>query len=107
MIFAPSAQCQTVADTTKLHQALAALLLELRDVLSGLTGEQYAQKPVGPVKASVGGHVRHSLDHLESALLFGDFDDLNYDHRHRGTPVESDRGAALSKIDELLALIEE
>jgi uncharacterized damage-inducible protein DinB len=107
MIFAPSTQRQTVADALKLRRALAALLLELRDVLSDLTSEQYSQKPVGPVRASVGGHVRHSLDHLESALVFGDFDDLNYDNRRRGTAVESDRSAALAKIDELLDLIEE
>jgi hypothetical protein len=107
MIFVPSTKREAVGDTVKLHQALAALLQELRAVLSDLTSEQYACKPVGPVKASVGGHVRHALDHLDSALTFGDFDDLNYDHRCRGTAVETDRDAALAKIDELLSLIEE
>jgi len=73
MICLPPTHSQAVADAVKLHRALAALLLELRNVLADLSNERYSRKPVGPVKASVGGHVRHSLDHLESALIFGPF----------------------------------
>jgi uncharacterized damage-inducible protein DinB len=106
MTCAPAA-LHRATDTSRLGQALGALLLELREVIANLTTEQYSQKPVGPVKASIGSHLRHSLDHLESALLFGDFDDLTYDQRRRGTPVETDRAAALAKIDDLMAVLDE
>ena len=99
---APASEFATPASTFTLFRALAALLLELRDVLSGLSSEQYAQKPVGPVTSSIGGHTRHSLDHIEAIFSCTDLDDLDYDHRARGTPVESSRDAAIAKIDELL-----
>jgi hypothetical protein len=95
------------SNALKLHQALAALLRELRTVLRGLTGTQYVRNPVGPVRSSIGSHVRHALDHLEAAFLFEDFAALNYDLRARGTPVETDRDAALAKIDELLHTLQD
>jgi hypothetical protein len=80
---------------------LVALLRELAGVLEATTDEQYCRKPVGVVSASIGGHVRHSLDHVEAVLDGIDAGIIDYDRRARGTAVESNRQAALDAIDRL------
>ena len=51
--------------------------------------------------ASVGGHVRHCLDHL-AALADGlSSGVIDYDHRQRGTPVELDPTLARTEIARL------
>jgi uncharacterized damage-inducible protein DinB len=80
---------------------LVGLLDQLFDLVESLSDEEYARKPVGVVQSSVGGHVRHNLDHV-AALLRGLRDGgVNYDHRNRGTDVERDRLAALAEIPRL------
>jgi uncharacterized damage-inducible protein DinB len=77
---------------------LIGLLHQLFDLVETLTPEQYTRKPVGVVTSSVGGHVRHNLDHV-SALLRGlRTGVVDYDDRDRGTAVEHDRFAALEAI---------
>jgi uncharacterized damage-inducible protein DinB len=88
-------------------EALVRLLEELAVVIDVLSDEQYVQKPVGVMPSSVGGHVRHWLDHV--AALRASVDDgwLNYDHRRRGTPIETDRSAAMESIAYLSAALRE
>jgi uncharacterized damage-inducible protein DinB len=63
-----------------------------------MTDEQYMRKPVGAVSSTVGGHVRHCLDHVEALLAGLEEGELSYDHRQRGTEVETNREAALDVI---------
>ena len=77
---------------------LVGLLHQLFDLIGALTDEQYARAPVGVVESSIGGHVRHNLDHIEALLRGLRTGAVSYDHRDRGTAVERDRGAALDKI---------
>lgn len=82
--------------------ALAATLHQLADLVTGLTDEQYTRRPGGALGSSIGGHVRHNLDHV-AALLAGLPDgDLDYDRRDRGTPVETDRAAAAAAVHRLV-----
>jgi len=81
---------------------LTALLSQLSDVVARLSATSYTQKPVGVIDSSVGGHVRHCLDHVRSLLDAIDTGELNYDHRQRGTAVESSCIAATDQIDQLL-----
>jgi uncharacterized damage-inducible protein DinB len=77
---------------------LVGVLRQTAALLESLTDEQYARKPVGVVPSSIGGHVRHCLDHID-ALLRGAGDGLlDYDCRERGTDVERSRAAALETI---------
>ncbi len=79
-------------------RALAGLLRQLFELIESLSDEEYARKPVGVVESSVGGHVRHNLDHV-AALLHGlPIGHVCYDHRGRGTDVERDRRTALDTI---------
>ena len=72
------------------------LLLEIGD-------EFYTRKLAVAFNASIGGHVRHCLDHFRTLLEAMPAGDLNYDQRQRGTAVETDRGAALEATRELIA----
>jgi uncharacterized damage-inducible protein DinB len=86
---------------------LVGLLHQLFDLVESLTAEQYARKPVGVVASSVGGHVRHNLDHVAALLRGLRCGEVNYDHRDRGTDVERDRLAALGEILRLEAELAE
>jgi uncharacterized damage-inducible protein DinB len=77
---------------------LIAVLRQLEDLLRGLTDEQYATKPVGVVPSSIGGHVRHCLDHVDALLGGIDHAALTYDQRRRGTEIETSRAAALEAL---------
>jgi uncharacterized damage-inducible protein DinB len=77
---------------------LVGLLRQLFDLVESLSNDEYARKPVGVVASSVGGHVRHNLDHVEALLGGLRSGEVNYDHRDRGTDVERDRLAAMTEI---------
>lgn len=73
---------------------LIALLHQLAELVGSLTDEQYTRKPVGVVPGSIGGHVRHSLDHFNALLQGLCTGTVDYDQRQRGTDVECSRQAA-------------
>jgi hypothetical protein len=50
---------------------------------------------------TIGQHVRHSLDHFAAALTALDGATIDYDHRERGTSIETDPGAALDQITQM------
>lgn len=78
---------------------VAALLRELAEVVGRVSDVDYVRKPVGVIPGSVGGHVRHCLDHVTALLAAAaDTGRLDYDRRERGTPVEHDRSAALRAL---------
>jgi uncharacterized damage-inducible protein DinB len=85
---------------------LAGLLRELGAVVTGLDDGQYVRNPVGVIQSSVGGHVRHALDHVRSLLAAVASGHLDYDRRERGTAVESSRACALEQIETLAARLE-
>jgi uncharacterized damage-inducible protein DinB len=86
---------------------LVAVLRQLGELLEALTDEQYVRKPVGVVPSSIGGHIRHNLDHVSALLAGVERGEIDYDQRERGTDVETNRQAALQAIErqvlELLA----
>jgi uncharacterized damage-inducible protein DinB len=86
------------ARTPTAVRPLVGLLHQLFDLIETLTDEEYTRKPVGVVESSIGGHVRHNLDHVEALLRGLRSGKVCYDHRDRGTDVECDRVAALGSI---------
>ena len=70
-------------------------------LLTQLSDEDYTRRVAVAFNASIGGHYRHCLDHFRSLLDSATDGDLNYDHRERGTLIESDRFAALNATREL------
>jgi uncharacterized damage-inducible protein DinB len=81
--------------------ALVRLLDQLKDVIEPLDDILYARPPAGRPSGSIGAHVRHCLDHVTAFLDGATAGALSYDRRGRGTRVESDRAAALARVDEL------
>ncbi|MDY3558767.1 DinB family protein [Gemmata sp. JC673] len=82
---------------------LAGLLRQLSDLIETLTDDEYTRAPVGVVESSIGGHVRHALDHIAALLRGLPTGRLSYDRRDRGTDVERDRRAALEAVRRLEA----
>lgn len=74
-------------------EPLQAVIDQLQQVLTSLTPDQYTRQPVGTFHSSLGGHVRHCLDHIE-ALIHDRTGPIDYDTRRRGTAVETDLQAA-------------
>jgi uncharacterized damage-inducible protein DinB len=86
--------------------ALGKLLDDLLDSLVAIGPSQYVARPVPGVSGSIGEHVRHTLDHIAALFKADGFEPLSYDHRQRGTAVESDLHAAVEQIFQLMALAE-
>ena len=86
--------------------ALGELLDDLLDPLVAIGPTQYVASPVPSVSGSIGEHVRHTLDHIAALLKADGFQPLSYDHRQRGTVVETDPHAAVEQIFHLMALVE-
>ncbi|MGH8047796.1 MAG: DinB family protein [Chthoniobacterales bacterium] len=77
----------------------SALLLALDDIA-------YATKLPAAFNASVGGHIRHCLDHFRSVLDGLDADEINYDARTRDPRIENVRVVALAAARQQLREIE-
>lgn len=88
----------TRRDAQLIANALLHTLRQLGDILCTATDAQYVQNPVGVIAGSLGGHVRHCLDHFDALLLGHEHGIIDYDQRDRGTPIETDRRAALAAI---------
>jgi uncharacterized damage-inducible protein DinB len=86
--------------------ALADLLDHLGAVVMGMPADVYRSSVQGRVSGSIGEHVRHCLDHVSALLTVGASETLSYDHRHRGTPTETEPAAALQQILRMKAALE-
>jgi uncharacterized damage-inducible protein DinB len=86
--------------------ALAQLLEELASLVGGLPGDVYRARLAAPHSGSIGEHVRHCLDHVSILLRADEFWTLSYDHRQRGTAVETDPRNAVACIRLLQDAIE-
>ena len=81
---------------------LTSLLEQLRDVVTLLPASAYRAQPAARVSGSVGEHVRHALDHVAAFAAAMNAEELSYDHRRRGTSVETDPATAVNEIERLL-----
>ncbi len=98
-----SSRSPTESNASDLALAVACLrhvLGQLHDAVAALDDDQYCQNPVGVFESSIGGHVRHCLDHVE-ALLTDSAATIDYDARRRDTPIERERTAALRAFERL------
>ena len=85
----------------ELVQSVVETLNQGEQLLQEVSDDTYVCKVPTAFNASIGGHYRHCLDHFRSLLEAAADGDLNYDHRERGTLIESDRFAALNATREL------
>ena len=90
------------AENGPVVQAAVATLKQCRDLISGLNDEVYASASTRISGSSIGQHVRHNLDHFAAITADSAGGPIDYDHRDRGVDIESDRQAAIEKIDTLV-----
>jgi uncharacterized damage-inducible protein DinB len=86
--------------------ALTTLLDDLLETLVAVGPHEYVTRPMPGVSGSIGEHVRHMLDHVAALVASDGTEPLTYDHRQRGTLVETDLQAAVEQILRLMALVE-
>ena len=77
---------------------LAEILDELSDVVRILSESDYT-RPMGPLflDATIGGHVRHCLDHVRAVVDGPGSGSFDYDRRERGTPIERSPATAVTE----------
>ncbi|MBL8874609.1 MAG: DinB family protein [Phycisphaerae bacterium] len=84
------------------------LLRELAGVIAQLSPAQYTERcGESFFNGNIGGHVRHCLDHIRAVLDGFASGVVDYDHRERGTNIESDPAAARDEIRRLRRLAED
>jgi hypothetical protein len=81
------------------------------ELLSQLTEQQYLYRALPYLESSIGEHTRHNIDLYIAIMEPKDNGLIDYDVRHRGSVVESDRQQAIAKFTQikqwLLALTEQ
>ena len=85
--------------------ALRERLDELMRVVLTLSTDAYGAR-TSRVSGSIGEHVRHVLDHISSLVACPPTAVLSYDHRTRGTSVESEPSVAVREMMRLDAALE-
>lgn len=94
------------AGTPDLAEPVSALLQELLLVLETITPEQYTTRCGEQFfNGAVGGHVRHCLDHVRALVDGAAEGEVDYDHRERGTGVETCPAAARAEARRLIAAL--
>lgn len=84
--------------TVRPFEVLARLLDDLAAVVIEVPSEMYVARPVPEISGSIGAQVRHTLDHIAAFAAASPTATLSYDHRDRGTAVETDPASALRTI---------
>ena len=92
-------------DKASAVSALRERLDELMRLALTLPADAYCARP-SRVSGSIGEHVRHVLDHISSLVSTHAPGMLSYDHRTRGTAVETQPSAAVREMMRLDAALE-
>jgi len=86
---------------------MVRLLEQLAGVVARLDDAHYRAERAREVSGSVGGHVRHCLDHVAALVRGIEGGHIDYDARVRGTAIESRRDAALHEMARLVRSMQE
>ena len=81
--------------------AAAAVLQQCAEFVSSLPEGLYERPCETMMGASIGQHLRHSVDHVAAILQGAGPGVIDYDNRERGVAIESDRAQALAAIASL------
>lgn len=100
---ATTAACPSCAPLTG---PLLSVLNDLHSVVAGLSDDQYTMR-MGRVFANgtIGGHVRHCLDHVRALVEGRASGAIDYDHRERGTSIETSGSTAAAELERLASAL--
>ncbi|GAB4515636.1 MAG: hypothetical protein Tsb0013_20200 [Phycisphaerales bacterium] len=96
---------QTLRPASDTIPAACALLGQVRSLAGSIDDERYTTPSASMFGATIGAHVRHTLDHFRAALTGLEGDVVDYDHRDRATAIEQSVDAAIAEIDALAGAI--
>jgi len=88
--------CETVTS------AADAILAQCESLLLELPNTVYCAESMTIRGGTIGKHLRHTLDHFAAATQDG-AEVIDYDHRERDVPLETDRAAAMQTVAGLRA----
>ena len=77
---------------------LRGVLNQLHGLIDQLDAARYCAQPVATYGGSVGGHVRHCLDHVVALLAGVEGGVIDYENRQRGTDVETNPDTARAEL---------
>src|SRR5690606_41271688 len=100
----PLIETKPADDLRRVIACADSLLAQAREFVDRCR-ERFATPCAAMMNGTIGAHLRHNLDHFGAAIgaFEADGGSIDYDHRERGTPVETDPDAALRVIDGLRA----
>lgn len=90
-----------------LWNACDRYLDQARELVGRVSAVQYSAPHAHCYGGSIGGHIRHCIEHFEGFRRGLESGSIDYDDRDRGTPEESDPSAALETLDDLVAWFRE
>lgn len=88
-----------------MQKAIKAAFNDIEAALQQMSNEQYSKPCDLLYKASIGQHVRHTLDLFVSLLNGYDSGIVNYDQRKRDIHIETDKTKAISVMHDILTAI--
>lgn len=77
-------------------------LAEIKDLLRGLSQEQYGRKLEILTNASIGQHVRHILEFYQCLFKGEQSKEVNYDARERDLKLETDVYFSINALDDII-----
>jgi hypothetical protein len=102
---ASSVSSLTEKDEDLVRRQALALLRQKRQVLETVSDAHYTEKIPSIFNSSVASHLRHILDHYQTAIAAAQQPTANplahYDERERDTAVEKSKDAALAVIERM------
>jgi hypothetical protein len=90
-------------DARRIVAGADAVLSQGEDLLASVPRSDYSRTLPIAFDGSIGGHVRHCLDHFSSLLAGIDRSSVDYDHRKRDPRIETDPVFALEIARQLRA----
>jgi hypothetical protein len=96
-----------LCDCSPIALPLAAILDQLRGLIASLSSSDYTTRADERfARSTIGGHVRHCLDHARALVDGWKTGLIDYDHRARGTLIETSPTEASAELARLIAAME-
>lgn len=99
-----------MSPSSPIHAAIQSNLVLLQQgttLLAALGEERYTQKLTLCFNASIGGHVRHVIEHYQSFFRGLDDAEVDYERRSRDPLIEADSTYAISHLEAIAQRLED